>query len=69
MKIERNLSGIYFRQKNEATGKYENIVFEDLEESDQDRVISGKSAEWLISLAKGLAKTINNIGGQLDLQR
>lgn len=32
MKTKRNLSGIYFRTKNEETVKFDNIVFEDVSE-------------------------------------
>lgn len=67
MKTKRNLSGIYFRVKNEETGKFENVVFEDLSEEQQDEVMNGRSEEWLKSLAKGLANTLNNIGEQFDL--
>ena len=67
MKTRRNLSGIYFRSKNEETGKYENVVFEDLSEKEQDEMMNGRSEEWLKSLAKQLSNTINSIGDQLDL--
>lgn len=67
MKSRRNLSGIYFRSKNEETGKYENVVFEDLSEKEQDEMMNGRSEEWLKSLAKQLSNTINSIGDQLDL--
>jgi hypothetical protein len=67
MKIKRNLSGIYFRVKNEETGKFDNIVFEDLSEQQQDEMMKGRSEEWLKSLAKQLASTLNIIGEQLDI--
>lgn len=67
MKNIRNLSGIYFRSKNEETGKYDNVVFEDLTEQEQDRVMDGRDIEWLKSLAKILANTINTIGDQFDI--
>jgi hypothetical protein len=67
MKTRRNLSGIYFRSKNEETGKYENVVFEDLSDEEQDEMMNGRSEEWLKSLAKQLSNTINSIGDQLDL--
>ena len=43
MKTRRNLSGIYFRSKNEETGKYENVVFEDLSDEEQDEMMNGRS--------------------------
>jgi len=67
MKAKRNLSGIYFRAKNTETGKFENVVFEDLSEEQQNEVMSGRSDEWVKSLAKQLANTLNDIGEQLDL--
>ena len=67
MKTKRNLSGIYFRSKNPQTGKYENVVFEDLNTEEQEQYMSGKSEEWLKSLARQLANTLNKIGDQFDI--
>jgi hypothetical protein len=69
MKTKRNLSGIYFRSKNEETGKYENVVFEDLSETEQDNILDVKSIEFIKSLAKQLASTINHIGDNFDLYK
>lgn len=69
MKTRRNLSGIYFRALNEDTGRYDNVVFEDLNENEQDKMMEGRSEEWLKSLAKQLSNTINEIGDNLDLIR
>lgn len=61
----RNLDGIYFRvQRN---NKWQSICFSDLTEKEMKEVIKDKSNEWLQSLAIGLAKTLRNIGDQLDL--
>ena len=68
MKAKRNLSGIYFRFKDEETGKWGNRVFEDLPEKEQDEYMDGRGEEWLKSLAKKLANTLNNIGDELDLE-
>jgi hypothetical protein len=65
--VKRGLSGIYFRAKNEETGKFENIVFEDLSEEQQDEMMNGRSEEWLKSLAKQLASTLRAIGDQFDI--
>ena len=62
---KRNLSGIYFRTK--VDGKWGNVVFEDLLESEQDRVMEGRTDEWLKSLAKMLAHTLRKIGDQFDI--
>jgi len=67
MKIKRNLSGIYFRSKDAETGWDCNVVFEDLAEEEQDKAMTGKSEEWLKSLAKKLAGTINTIGEEFDI--
>ena len=67
MKERRNLSGIYFRSKDEVTGKYDNVVFEDLTEEEQDKMMEGRGEEWLKSLAKRLSNTLNNIGEQFDI--
>lgn len=55
MKTKRSLSDIYFRVKNEEIKKFDNVVFEDLSEQQQDEMMNGRSEEWLKSLAKQLA--------------
>jgi hypothetical protein len=67
MKIIRNLSGIYFRLKNEVTKKWDNICFEDLSEIYQDDILKNKDIEYLKSLVKLLANTINKIGDEFDV--
>ena len=67
MKTKRNLSGIYFRFKEE-TGKWGNWVFEDLPEEKQDEYMNRRGEEQLKSLAKNLANTLNNIGDQFDIK-
>lgn len=62
MKVKRNLSGVYFRSKNEETGKFDNVVFEDLSEEAQYEVMKERSVEWLRNMIKILADTINEIG-------
>ena len=69
MKVRRELSGIYFRSKNEETGRYENVVFEDLETEKQDEILNSKSPEWVKNLAKMLADTLNDIGSHFDITR
>lgn len=66
MKVKRNLSGIYFRCKEED-GSMGNRVFEDLPEEEQDKVLHSKSEEYYRSMIKQLSATINEIGNQLDL--
>lgn len=59
--MRRNLDGVYFRMGTE------NICFSDLTEEQQDEVMKDRDAEWLKSLCKILAKTIKNIGDELDI--
>ena len=66
MKTKRNLSGLFFRSQD-GNGKWGNKTFEDLSEEEQDKYMNGRSEEWLKSLAKQLAGTINKIGDELDL--
>ncbi len=65
--MKRSLSGIYFRYQNPETGRWENWVFEDLPEIEQDKILDAKNAEWVKSLAKSLANTINRISEQFDI--
>lgn len=67
MKTKRKLSGIYFRSDYRKTGIFDNVVFEDLTDTEQDKVMETQSTEWLKSLAKQLANTINKIGDQFDI--
>ena len=67
MKTKRGLSGIYFRCKNEETGAYDNVVFEDLTENEQDDHMKTRDREWIKSLAKKLANTLNEIGDKFDI--
>ncbi len=69
MKERRNLSGMYFRSKNEETGKWDNVCFEDLTTEEQDEQLNGRNEEWLKSLVKGLANTLNEIGDQFDIAK
>jgi len=62
MKVRRNLSGVYFRSKNEETGKFDNVSFEDLSEEEQNKFMEGRNEEWLRSMVKIMADTINEIG-------
>ena len=69
MKIKRQLSGISFRSINDETKKFDNVVFEDLTSQEQDQNMDGQSVEWLKSLAKQLANTLNEIGELGNLMR
>jgi hypothetical protein len=66
-KEKRNLSGIYFRYQKED-GSYGSRVFEDLDLTEQVKVLEGKSEEWLKSCILTLAGTINIIGDKFDIK-
>ena len=59
--MKRNLDGVYFRMGTE------NICFSDLTPEQQDKVMQGRSEEWLKNMCKILAKVIADIGDQMDL--
>lgn len=67
MKTIRNLSGIYFRQQNPKTLKWENICFEDCTPEKQDEILNHKDPEFVKSLARQLAETIKRLGNQFDI--
>lgn len=61
----RNLSGVYFREK--IDDKWENVVFEDLSEESQDRILNEKSPEFIKNLTKIMAKTLRMLGEKFDI--
>ena len=69
MKTKRNLSGIYIRAFNDQEHKWDSIVFEDLSEEQQDEAMKDRDIEWIKSLVKLLAGTINEIGEQFDIAK
>jgi hypothetical protein len=68
MRTPRNLSGIYFRYQNPETGKWENWCFEDLPAEKQTELCESRSNGWLQSLAMSLAKSLHEIGDDLDIK-
>lgn len=63
--MNRDLDGIYFRVKR---GKYwESVCFSDLTDEEMDKVLEGRTAEWLKSTCKILGKTIRSIGDELEI--
>lgn len=64
----RNLSGIYFRQKNDEGG-FDNVCFEELRPEEQQRVMEGRSEEWLKSLAVQLGEVVCRLGDKFDIYR
>lgn len=65
--MNRNLDGCYFRVNRD--GKWQNICFTDLTHEERDKVLEGRTAEWLKSLCVYLADVINGIGEQFDIVR
>ena len=57
----KNLSGVYLRQFNKDTNKYENVCFEELDYENKLHVLENRSKDWLINLIMQLAYTINSI--------
>ena len=64
--MKRNLSGIYFREK-QPDWTFDNVCFEDLGEAKQDEILSTKNVDFIKGLAKSLGKTIKRIGDQFDI--
>lgn len=63
--MNRNLDGIYFRVKR--NGKYENVCFSDLTESEREEVCKDRPAEWYKSVAYHLADRLQTIGDYLNI--
>ncbi len=66
-KLERQLSGVYFRYLNTTTWKYENRCFEDIDEEAQRVILDKATPEFLRGLALGLAETLNRIWDKFDI--
>jgi hypothetical protein len=66
MKKEEYTSQIYFRAKNETTGKFEPITFEDLTMEQQIEEMKGRSTEWLQNLALQLAFCVRVFGNEIN---
>jgi hypothetical protein len=65
IKQKRNISGIYFRFKTEKG--FENRVFEDLPDSEQDKILSEFDVVAIKRLCKILASVINTLGDEFDI--
>lgn len=69
MAERRNLSGIFFRQRNDETGKFENVCFEELREEEKKRILEERPPEWKDQLIMMLVNTLNEIGDKFDLYK
>lgn len=65
--MKRDLDGIYFRVQRD--GKWDNVCYSDLTQSERDSVTDDRSAEWLKSLADHLADCLKEIGDEFDIVR
>ena len=60
--MKRNITGIYIFEDKEPT------CFEECREETQDKYLENLDKQMMINLSKKLAKTINDIANQFDLQ-
>jgi hypothetical protein len=60
--MKRNISGIFIFEDKEPT------CFEECREETQDKWLENLDKQMLINLSKQLAKTLNDITNQFDLQ-
>ncbi len=60
--MKRNISGIFIFEDKEPT------CFEECREEIQDKWLENLDKQMLINLSKQLAKTINDIANQFNLQ-
>ena len=63
--MDRNLDGIYFRIKREK--HFEDVCFSDLAESEQAKLLDGKSSEWLKFTCIHLAERLKYVGDTFDI--
>ncbi len=60
--MKRNISGIFIFEDKEPT------CFEECKEETQDKWLENLDKQMLINLSKQLAKTLNDIANQFDIQ-
>ncbi len=60
--MKRNISGIFIFEDKEPT------CFEECSEETQDKWLENLDKQMLINLSKQLAKTLNDITNQFDIQ-
>lgn len=61
--MNRNLDGIYFRV--ERNNKWENICFSDLTREEMEKVLDGKSIDFVKGVAYRLGEVLRQIGDEL----
>ena len=57
--MNRDLDGIYFRVKR--NNRWESVCFSDLTDEEMDKVLEGRSVQWMKNTCKNLGKTIRSI--------
>ena len=63
--VKRDLDGVYFRVcRND---KWESVCFSDLTVPEREKVLLGRSEEWLRNMCNILGDTIHDIGEQLNV--
>ena len=62
---KRDLDGCYFRV--ERNGKWENLCFSDMTETERNKVMAEKNILWLAQLCQHLANAIREIGDTFDI--
>ncbi|CAB4151705.1 hypothetical protein UFOVP600_29 [uncultured Caudovirales phage] len=60
--MKRNITGIFIFEDKEPT------CFEECREETQDKYLENLDKQMMMNLSKKLAKTINDIANQFDLQ-
>lgn len=65
--VKRDLDGVYFRV--ERGGQWVNLCFTDLTEEERERVTEGRPEPWLREMALIMARTLREVGDQLDVAR
>lgn len=61
----RNLDGAYFRV--ERDGKWMNLCFSDLTETERNKIMGDKAVPWFISMCNHLADTLHAMGEAFDI--
>ena len=65
LKQKRNISGVYYRHK--VGDKWENRVFEDMPEAEQDRIMDSADLVYLKSLCKIMANSLYDLAEYADI--
>lgn len=64
---QRDLDGVYFRVCRD--GMWLSLCFTDLTVPEREKILTGRSEEWLRNMCLILAATLRDVGDQLDIIR